>query len=171
MARTFQASDGDIAETMRTMCASRAFADSLASGKFKDPMHYFYSALRMAYNGMPPVVRADAVNVWLSGMGQPLYRRLDPDGYPSAQSDWSGSGQMTTRFDFARQVAFNPRSFYHTKDDTPPSLPALPPLAAVYKQQNLYGRFAPATRQAVEHAKSVKDANMYLLSSPEFMRR
>ena len=172
MARTFQDSDGDIAQTMHTMFASRAFADSLGSGKFKDPMHYVYSTLRLAYSGMPPIVRADAVNGWLSRMGQPLYRRLTPDGYPLTQSDWSGSGQMTVRFDFARQVASNPQSFYRARNDhAKPDLPAPPELAAVYRQQDRYGKLAPATRQAIESAKSVKDANMFLLSSPEFMRR
>src|SRR3546814_15324582 len=57
MARTFPASDGDIAETIRTMFASRAFADSLACGQFKEPMHYVYSLLRMPYNGKHPVSR------------------------------------------------------------------------------------------------------------------
>ncbi|WP_347565311.1 DUF1800 domain-containing protein [Bordetella petrii] len=172
MARTFLASDGDIAETMRTMFASQAFADSLGQGKFKDPMHYVYSALRLTYSAMPPVARADAVNGWLSRMGQPLFRRQTPDGYPSAQSDWSGSGQMTTRFDFARQVALHPQGFYRNRGDkTKPDLPALPRLAALYKREKLYATLAPATRQAVEQAKSVQDANLYLLSSPEFMRR
>ncbi|HYG41389.1 MAG TPA: DUF1800 domain-containing protein, partial [Bordetella sp.] len=172
MAKTFQDSDGDIAQTMRTMFASEAFAKSLETGKFKDPMHYVYSALRLAYSEMPPVVRVDTVNGWLSRMGQPLYRRLTPDGYPMAQSDWSGSGQMTTRFDFAKQVAVNPQSFYRTgKDNTKANLPAIPKLADIYKQQKLYEQLTPATRKAIENAKSVQDANLYLLSSPDFMRR
>ena len=134
--------------------------------------NYVYSALRLAYGEMPPVVRVDTVNGWLSRMGQPLYRRLTPDGYPMAQSDWSGSGQMTTRFDFAKQVAVNPQSFYRTgKDNTKANLPAIPKLADIYKQQKLYEQLTPATRKAIENAKSVQDANLYLLSSPDFMRR
>ncbi len=171
MARTFQESDGDIAKTLRTMFDSPAFADSLAKGKFKDPAHYVYSTLRLAYSEMPPVARADLVDGWLSRMGQPVFGRLTPDGYPMTQSDWSGSGQMTTRFDFARQVTFVPQSFYRSDGNPKPELPSLPRLAAVYKEQNLYNALAPATREAIEHAKTVKDANLYLLASPDFMHR
>ena len=52
MAQTFQHSDGDIAAVLRTMFESGEFDASLGS-KFKDPMHYVVSAVRLAYDGKP----------------------------------------------------------------------------------------------------------------------
>lgn len=172
MISTFQSNDGDIATTLRTMFSSAAFAQSLRGQKFKDPVHYVYSSLRLAYAEFPPLTQVDIVNRWLSRMGQPLYQRLTPDGYPLTQSDWSGSGQMTVRFDLARQIASCPQIFYESaQDKTKPYLPPLPALASEYEKQGLFRDLSPATRQVIEQAKSIEDANMYLLASPEFMRR
>jgi len=172
MVKTFQSSDGDIAATLRTMFSSAAFAQSLTTRKFKDPVHYVYSAMRLAYAENPPVTQVETVNRWLSRMGQPLYQRLTPDGYPLTQSDWSGSGQMTVRFELARQIVTNPQSFYHAKEDrTKQTQHPLPRLISIYEKLGLFHDLSPATRQVIDQAKSAQDANIYLLASPEFMRR
>lgn len=172
MAKTFQSSDGDIAETLRTMIASDEFAQSLDTGKFKDPVHYAYSAARLAYADFPPMVRTHELTAWISRMGQRLYGRGTPDGYPMTQSDWSGSGQMATRFDLARQIATQPESFYIAPNaEGGSTLPAVPALAEVYKQAGLYDTLSPATRRAIEGAASTEEANLLLLASPEFMFR
>src|SRR4051812_30451213 len=103
MARTFLASDGSIADTLRTMFKSQEFTRSL-TGKFKDPMHYVVSAVRVAY-GDKTIVNAMPMQNWLNRLGQPLYGRQTPDGYPLQQSAWSSAGQMTTRFEIARAIA------------------------------------------------------------------
>ncbi|OZI75897.1 hypothetical protein CAL24_11915 [Bordetella genomosp. 2] len=170
MAKTFQSSDGDIAATLQTMFFSEAFAESLEAGKFKDPVHYTYSALRLAYANLPPLTRADIVNDWLQRMGQPWYGRLTPDGYPLARSDWSGSGQMVVRFDLARQIASTYQVFYRAKNKkTVVALPALPRLLDTYGESGLFQDLSPATRQVVSQAETDQAANMYLLASPEFM--
>lgn len=172
MAKTFQSSDGDIADTLRTMIGSKDFAASLKTGKFKDPVHYAYSAARLAYADFPPMVRTQELTASISRMGQRLYGRGTPDGYPMTQSDWSGSGQMTTRFDLARQIATQPDSFYVAPNaDTTMTLPAVPPLAQTYKKLGLYDKLSPATRRAIEGATSTQEANLLLLASPEFMVR
>lgn len=172
MAKTFQATDGNIAETLRTMFESEDFSASLKTGKFKDPVHYAYSAARLAYADFPSMVRTHQLTSWISRMGQRLYGRGTPDGYPMTQSDWSGSGQMTTRFDLAQQIALQPESFYAApKADAAMSLPTVPALVEVYKKAGLYDKFSPATRQAIEGAASVQEANLFLLASPEFMVR
>lgn len=172
MTKTFQSSDGDIAATLRVMFSSTEFARSLQTGKFKDPAHYVFSALRLAYAELPCVERTDIANGWLVRMGQPLYRRLTPDGYPLTQSDWSGSGQMTIRFDVARQIVTNPQAFYRlNKGDKKPDLAPLPNLLQTYQEEGMFGNLSTATKQAISQAKSTQDANMYLLASPEFMRR
>ena len=80
MARTFLASDGDIAAVLQTLYASPEFARSLDAGVFKDPVHYVYSSLRLAYAGMPTIVNPRPALNLLRQLGQPLNQRLTPDG-------------------------------------------------------------------------------------------
>jgi len=172
MAKTFQAQDGDIAATLQTLFASPEFAHSLKAGVFKDPVHYVYSALRLAYADLPPIVNTRPGKAMLRQLGQPLNQRLTPDGYPQAQSDWAGSGQMTARFEVARAIAAGPQAFYREGDDKGPvDLPRMPDLLRADGADGLFAHLSPATRQAIAQAKNPKDANTYLLASPEFMRR
>lgn len=172
MAKTFLAQDGDIAATLQTLYASPEFAQSLKSGAFKDPVHYVYSGIRLAYADLPPIVNTRPGLAMLRQLGQPLNQRLTPDGYPQAQSDWAGSGQMTARFEVARAIAAAPQAFYREGDDKGPvELPRMPDLLRENADDGLFARLSPATRQAIAQAKTPKDANTYLLASPEFMRR
>jgi uncharacterized protein (DUF1800 family) len=51
MAQTFKATDGDIAAVLATMVHAPEFTASLKPGvKFKDPVHYVFSAVRLAYD-------------------------------------------------------------------------------------------------------------------------
>ena len=51
MAQTFKATDGDIAAVLSTMVHAPEFTASLKPGvKFKDPVHYVFSAVRLAYD-------------------------------------------------------------------------------------------------------------------------
>jgi len=170
MAKTFLSSDGDIAATLYTMFSSQDFAKSLKDGKFKDPVQYTYSSLRLAFSSLPPINRVDTVNGWLSRMGEALYRRVTPDGYPVRASDWSGSGQMTMRFELARQIATKPGAFYRNGDKSASKV-IVPHLLDQYKAKGLFADFSAATRKVIESSKSKQEVNMYLLASPEFMHR
>lgn len=170
MAKTFLAQDGDIAATLQTMIASPEFVKSLKTGVFKDPVHYVFSALRLTYADMPPIRNPKAVLSMLQQMGQGMYQRPTPDGYPMSQSDWAGSGQMTQRFEIARAIAAAPQPFYRTTEAPEPvALPKATPLLDA--NPDLLRVLSPATRQAVGQARKPVDANTYLLASPEFMRR
>lgn len=172
MAQTFLKSDGDIAQVLRTMFDSPEFAASLTAGRFKDPTQYVYSSLRAAYASQPPIVNVRPVIGMINRLGQAVGRRITPDGYPMAQSDWSGSGQMTTRFEVARQIATGGAGLYRASPaDPPPKAPGLPSLLHAYGANGPYADLAPATRDAVERAPNVREANTLLLSSPQFMRR
>jgi len=172
MAKTFLAQDGDIAATLQTLFTSAEFTASLKTGVFKDPVHYVLSALRLAYADLPPMRNPNAAAAIMRQMGQGLYQRPTPDGYPLAMSDWSGSGQMTQRFEIARTIAAAPQVFYRLPDDTQPLvLPRLPNLLTSASEQSLFTSLAPATRDTIAQAKTPADANTYLLASPEFMRR
>ncbi|ARP94231.1 DUF1800 domain-containing protein [Bordetella genomosp. 13] len=173
MAQTFLESDGDIARTLRTMFDSAEFAASLRTGKFKDALQYVYSSFRLAYADMPPIRNVQPVLLQINRLGQGLARRITPDGYPMAQSDWAGSGQMTARFDAARVISSERGRLYIDTSDAPrPELPAASRLVDAYgREGGPFACLAPATLKAIEQAANVPDANALLLSSPEFMRR
>jgi uncharacterized protein (DUF1800 family) len=169
MAATFLRTDGDIAATLRTMLGSVEFAQSLGH-KFKDPVHYVVSALRLAYDDKP-IMNAAPVLGWLSRMGQPLYGRRTPDGYAMTEAQWSGSGQMTTRFDIARAVGQSSAGLFKTAGAQPVVRPAFPQLSNALYFQHLQAGLSAATRQSLEQATSQAEWNAFLLSAPETMRR
>ena len=148
MASAFLASDGDIAATLATMFGSPEFRASLG-GKFKDPVHYVVSAVRLALDAQP-IPDAQPVLGAIGLLGEPLYARPTPDGYPLARTDWASPGQLATRFDVARGIGY--RSAERLWQEGVPNL-------------------GPATLQALARASSVREWNMLLLASPEFMQR
>jgi uncharacterized protein (DUF1800 family) len=171
MSKTFLASDGDIAATLHTLFASPEFAASLKTGVFKDPVHYVYSSLRLAYGDMPPILNPKPGLGMLRQLGQPLNQRLTPDGYPMSKADWSGSGQMSVRFEVAGALVGASKALYQQDGAAPANPPRLPNLLKANEGNGLFAGLSPATREAVAQAGSPREANLYLLASPEFMRR
>jgi uncharacterized protein (DUF1800 family) len=102
MTATWQKSDGDIAQVLRTMIRAPEFRQSLGT-VFKDPVHYAVSSVRLMY-GDKVIVNAQPIIGWLNRMGQGLYARETPDGYPMTSAAWTGPGQMSVRFEIARQI-------------------------------------------------------------------
>ncbi|APA69443.1 DUF1800 domain-containing protein [Janthinobacterium sp. 1_2014MBL_MicDiv] len=169
MAATFEHSDGMIADVLQTLFASPEFRLSLGK-KFKDPMHYVVSAVRLSYDDKP-ILNAGPMLNWLSRMGQPLYGRQTPDGYPLADASWASPGQMTTRFDIARTIGSGSAGLFKTDGPQPQEKVAFPQLASALYYQSLQATLSPATRQALEQAASPQEWNTFLLSSPEMMHR
>ena len=169
MAATFRQSDGMIADVLQTMFSSPEFRQSLGK-KFKDPMHYVVSAVRLSYDDKP-ILNAGPMLNWLSRMGQPLYGRQTPDGYPLTDASWASPGQMTTRFDIARTIASGSAGLFKTDGPQPQEKAAFPQLASALFYQSLQPGLSPATRQALEQAASPQEWNTFLLSSPEMMHR
>ena len=169
MAATFQQSDGMIADVLQTMFNSPEFMQSLGK-KFKDPMHYVVSAVRLSYDDKP-ILNAGPMLNWLSRMGQPLYGRQTPDGYPLTDASWASPGQMTTRFDIARTIGSGSAGLFKTDGPQPQEKVAFPQLASALYYQSLQPTLSPATRQALEQAASPQEWNTFLLSSPEMMHR
>lgn len=102
LAQTFQRSDGDIAATLGTLFADAEFRQS-PGHKFKDPMHYILSALRLAYDDQVILNTGPVLN-WLGRLGQPLYGCQSPDGYPLTADAWSAPAQLNARFEIAREI-------------------------------------------------------------------
>ena len=171
MAQTFQRSGGDIAATLRTLLTSSEFARG-AGGKFKDPVRYVVSALRLSYGDAPILNTAPALS-WLSRLGEPLYGRQTPDGYPLNDSAWSGSGQLETRFEIARAIGAGRPDLRQPADAGASVLPPTVPdgAHALYGQSPGAHALGARTRQALDQARSPQEWNALLLSSPEFMRR
>lgn len=172
MSRTFLEKDGDISATLETLFASPEFEASLKTGIFKDPVHYLYSSMRLTYDSLPPILNAKLASNLLSRLGQPLNQHQTPDGYPLSKADWSGSGQMTVRFEVASTIASSPKSFYQNRPkEDPANLPRPPNLLKANDGNGLFSTISSRTREAIEQAKSVVIANTYLLASPDFMNR
>jgi uncharacterized protein (DUF1800 family) len=169
MAQTFRRSDGDIAATLATMFHSPEFSASLGH-KFKDPIHYVVSAVRLAY-GDKPILNTNPMLGWLNRMGEPLYGRLTPDGYPLTEAAWASPGQMVARFEVARTIGANSAGLFKPDGPDAIELPAFPQLANALYYTATANRLDAATHQALDQSKSPQEWNMFLLASPEFMNR
>jgi uncharacterized protein (DUF1800 family) len=169
MAGVFLHSDGDIAATLRSLFDSPEFRLSLGT-KFKDPVHYVVSAIRLAYTDKPILNAAPMLN-WLNRMGEPLYGRQTPDGYPMTAMAWTGSGQMTTRFEIAKAIGSGSAGLFKADGPEASEQPAFPQLANRLYYQSIDSTLHAATRKALSDANSPQEWNMFLLASPEFMHR
>jgi uncharacterized protein (DUF1800 family) len=169
MSTTFLHSDGNIAATLKTMIESPEFAQSLGH-KFKDPVHYVISSVRLAYDDKA-ILNAGPILNWLNRMGEPLYGRQTPDGYPLAGSAWASPGQMATRFEIARAIGSGSAGLFRAEGMQPVERPAFPQLANALYYQSLQAGLSQATRQALDQAASPQEWNSFLLASPEMMYR
>lgn len=169
MTKTFEKSHGDIAAVLRTMFTAREFNASLGT-KFKDPMHYVVSAMRLAYNGKT-VTNLKPVNNWLNALGEPLYGRLTPDGYGLRERDWASSGQMSKRFEIARAIGGGSAGLFDSEDGNPPVTFGFPMLSNRLFYDSIDTALTPLVRQALDKASSQAEWNAYLLASPDFMYR
>jgi uncharacterized protein (DUF1800 family) len=169
MTDTFRKTNGDIAAVLKTMFQNSAFTSSLG-GRFKDPMHYVLSAVRLAYDDRV-ILNTGPMLGWLGRLAEPLYGHETPDGYPLIDAAWNGPGQMITRFEVARAIGSNASGFF--KNEGPPVVeqPAFPLVANSLYFNSIQTTLGLATSKALSQANSPQDWNTLLLSSPEFMRR
>ncbi len=169
MAATFTRSDGDIPQVLRTMFRSPEFTASLGT-KFKDPMHYVISAVRLAYPD-EVVLNTQPIQGWLNRLGEGLYNHETPDGYSMVAAAWNGPGQMETRFEIAHTIGANSAGLF--KSDQPGSIdvPRYPTLQNALYYQGLSETLLPSTRAVLTKADSPQAFNALFLSSPDFMRR
>jgi uncharacterized protein (DUF1800 family) len=169
MAATFTRTDGDIAAVLRTMIESPEFAQSLGR-KFKDPMHFVVSAVRLAYDGRP-VLNVGPMIGWLNRLGEAPYGRQTPDGYPLTEAAWSSPGQLSTRFEIARAIGSGSAGLFRMDEAGATERPAFPRLANALYYQSIERSLGGATRAALDKATSPQEWNVFLLSSPDFMYR
>jgi uncharacterized protein (DUF1800 family) len=169
MAKTFQKTHGDIAAVLQTLFQSRELTASLGA-KFKDPMHFVISTVRLAYDGKPIVNTHPVVN-WLNALGEPLFGRQTPDGYPLTESGWASSGQISRRFEIARALGSGNGGLFDPEDGTPATTTGFPQLSTRLYFTTLEPFLSASARVALDRAGSQLEWNTFLLASPDLNYR
>ena len=169
MAAAFQRSDGDIPAVLQAMFRAPEFKASLGT-KFKDPVHYVVSAVRLAY-GDRVVLNTNPMQGWINRLAEGLYNHETPDGYSMAAEAWNGPGQMATRFEVARQIGSSASGLFKPDGVGATDRPGFPQLQNALYFGGLSSTLSPPTRSTLDQAVSAQDWNTLFLSSPEFMRR
>jgi uncharacterized protein (DUF1800 family) len=170
MAQVFQATDGDIAAVLTAMVHAPEFTASLKPGaRFKDPVQYIFSAVRLAYDDKV-ILNTLPVQSWLNRLSEGLFNHDTPDGYAMTSASWNGPGQMMLRFEIARQIGSGPSGLF--KPDVPNAVdqPAFPLIQNALYFNGLRQTLGQGTLAALDQAISPQDWNTLFLSSPEFMR-
>jgi uncharacterized protein (DUF1800 family) len=105
MAKTFLDTDGDIREVMKTMLDSKEFFSAGAyHAKVKTPFEMIASAIRATG---ADVRYAFPLAQQIGQLGEPLYRKVEPTGYSSANAEWINSASLLGRMNFALALTQN----------------------------------------------------------------
>jgi uncharacterized protein (DUF1800 family) len=169
MAQSFKSSDGDIAAVLSTMVHAPEFTASLKPGaRFKDPVQYVLSAVRLAYDDKI-ILNTSPIQGWLNRLGEGLFNHETPDGYALTSASWNGPGQMMMRFEIARQIGSGSSGLFKPEGPNAVDQPAFPLLQNALYFDGLRQTLGPATLAALDKTISPQDWNTLFLSSPEFM--
>jgi uncharacterized protein (DUF1800 family) len=169
MAQTFQKTDGDLRAVMESMFNSpEFFSEGAWQAKVKSPLEMVVSAVR--------AVQGEAVDTFalaqkIADLGEPLYDKLEPTGYPNTGEGWLNTAGLLSRMNFATALVSGQipgvkldSSRWDGKD-------------AEAIARELLGRDASVqTREAMEKGLEGKEPTSRLLaglaiSSPDFQRR
>jgi hypothetical protein len=186
MARTFAATGGDIRKVMQTMLESPEFwSQGAYRAKVKTPFEMIVSSVRASdaqVDSALPLANA------IQRLGEPLYRKVEPTGYSSANAEWISSAGLLDRMNFAIALAHNKLPGVKVDLDLWKDLAAAGPmnLARALLMQDP----SPQTRDAIEKALNdpalqtqlaagakLKRSEMpslvagLVIGSPEFQRR
>ena len=105
MAQTFTKTDGDLRRVMQTMFTSGEFwSQGSYRAKVKTPFEMLVSALRATNADVSaPYGLANE----LQKLGEPLYRKVEPTGYPNVNAEWVSSAALLERMNFGLALANN----------------------------------------------------------------
>jgi len=99
MAATFTKTDGDLRAVLQTMFSSPEFLSEGAwQAKIKSPLEMVVGAVR--------ALNADVTDVFIlaqkiADLGEPLYGKLEPTGYPNTGAAWTNTASVLGRINFA----------------------------------------------------------------------
>jgi uncharacterized protein (DUF1800 family) len=186
MSRTFLAKDGDLREVMRTMINSSEFWSMGAyQAKVKTPFEMVVSAIRASPASLDS---AFALGNEIQKLGEPLYRKIEPTGYSSANAEWMSSGSLLERMNFAIALAHNrvpgvrldtatwqseaqgdPMQIAHTLLDADPSAPTRKAIQKAIDNPDLQNQLAAGAQAGPPQLPSLIAG--LTLGSPEFQKR
>src|SRR5262245_20534070 len=169
MAATFTKTDGDLRAVLQTMFGSPEFLSEGAwRSKVKSPLEMIVSAVR--------ALNADVTDTFviaqrIADLGEPLYGKLEPTGYPNTGDAWTNTAGLLGRINFATALSASQISGlkfdisrFNFKD------------GAAVAGLLLGTSASPSTLAAIQRGIQEKGASPSLLislvlSSPEFQRR
>jgi len=99
MAAAFTRTDGDLRAVLQTMFSSMEFMSEGAwQAKMKSPLEMVVSAVR--------AVNADVTDTFalaqrIADIGEPLYGKVEPTGYPNTGEAWTNTAGVLGRINFA----------------------------------------------------------------------
>jgi uncharacterized protein (DUF1800 family) len=103
MAATFTKTDGDLRAVLQTMFSSVEFMSEGAwQAKMKSPLEMIVGAIR--------AMNADVTDTFfvaqrIADLGEPLYGKLEPTGYPNTSEAWTNTASVVGRINFAAVLA------------------------------------------------------------------
>ena len=99
MTETFTNTDGDLRAVLQTMFGSPEFLSEGAwRSKLKSPLEVVVGAVR-ALNA--DVTDTSALAQQIASLGQPLYGKVEPTGYPNTGEAWANTASILGRVNFA----------------------------------------------------------------------
>jgi uncharacterized protein (DUF1800 family) len=168
MAATFTRTDGDLRAVLEAMFLSREFfSEGAWRSKLKSPLELVLSAARALD---AKVTDTMALSQRVAELGQPLYGKAEPTGYPNTGDAWANTAGFLGRFNVAHALVAG--QVEGVSVDTA-HLPGEPVAAAV----RLFGTPpSPATRSVLDTGMAAKDVSAtnlaaLLIASPDFQRR
>ena len=103
MAQTFTKTDGDLRAVLETMFTSpEFFSEGAWQAKVKSPFEMVVSAVR-AIGGETSDTFALVQKI--ADMGEPLYNKLEPNGYPDTGDAWLSTAGIMARMNFSAALA------------------------------------------------------------------
>lgn len=188
MAKTYQKTDGDITEVLRTLFHSKEFwAPETYRAKVKTPLEFVVSAVRATgtdvTNALPLVQQ-------LNKMGMPLYQQQPPTGYSMKSDAWVNSAALLNRMNFALALASGrmPGSAFNVQNIVPTQFTSPQQALADFENTLLAGDVSKQTHDTI--LKQMEDPQLsgvalnrldkpvrtnviagLILGSPEFQRR
>jgi uncharacterized protein (DUF1800 family) len=169
MAATFTKTDGDLRAVLQTLFSSVEFSSEGAfQSKLKSPLEFVVSSVR--------ALDAEATDTMglaqrIAEMGQPLYGKVEPTGYPNTGESWASTAGILARINFA--TALPAGQIPGVKADMSRFNFKMPSVVAT---ELLGAAPSSSTVQAIEKGIQGREVTPSLLatvtlSSPEFQRR
>ncbi|MGH9558148.1 MAG: DUF1800 family protein, partial [Bryobacteraceae bacterium] len=163
MTKVFLHTHGDLREVMKTMLTSKEFySEGAYRAKVKTPFEMVASAVRATG---AQVDYAFVLAQQIGQLGEPLYRKVEPNGYSNANAEWVSSASLLGRMNFALALAEN--KFPGVSIDTA-SFPEDPVQIA---RQILLTDPAPRTQQAIAKETTPAMVVGLAIGSPDFQKR